>query len=258
VNKQNFSKQSDSFSTALWFSLAFHSIFVSFFTLKLVFFPSEAIEYQSAIRVDLVALPDKIQNTVVTEEPPPPPTEPGKSEIKPEPEKSTEPQPEIVAKPTTPKPKDPDAINLKKSKSTQNEALDKIKKMKAIEKIKESLKSEKIEPSQLKGNVLAAGTELKGLDRLQHDAYIGQIDRHVKKHWTLPEWLMDKDLKSQVLVKFDENGQILSAQLIKSSGNPSYDELTLDAVNKSSPFPTPPEKFKDIVSIKGILLGFPE
>ena len=38
----------------------------------------------------------------------------------------------------------------------------------------------------------------------------------------------------------------------------SFDEIVVDTVRKSSPVPAPPAKFVRILSVEGILFGFPE
>ncbi|HVK62640.1 MAG TPA: hypothetical protein VM432_13865, partial [Bdellovibrionales bacterium] len=47
------------FGRALVISIAFHLIAVAAFTLRAVFYPSDMIDLQDSIRVDMVALPDK-------------------------------------------------------------------------------------------------------------------------------------------------------------------------------------------------------
>ena len=123
---------------------------------------------------------------------------------------------------------------------------------------KKEADAKKTTAAKVKGNVLSAGTALSGLSKLQHDTYIADLDSHIKQHWSIPEYLAKKDYKAQVRVRIDENGQIISRQISKSSGNPNYDAEVLATVDKSAPFPRPPEKFIAIVQVDGILIGFPE
>jgi colicin import membrane protein len=223
----------------VWYSLVAHVVVICFFTVKMVFFPNEDLTYQSAIRIDLVALPDKLDLST-----PPQPA----------PDTAAPPQQEL--KKETPK---EEAISLKKK---QNDALAKLKAMDALEKIKQDAKKEEADKKaskiKYKGNILSPGTELSGLNKLQHEEYIVNLDRHIKQHWTLPEWLAKKNYSAQVRVRIDDKGRILSKQLMRSSGNNSYDDIVLTTIDKAAPFPTPPEKFTAIVSINGILIGFPE
>lgn len=271
---------SEDYKSGIGASFALHALVLSLFILNTVFFPSEKIDFTQAIRVDMVALPEKGQQLppkkeeakkaepVAKKEPPKP--EPKKEEPK---SKPSEPKP--VAK--TPPAKDPDAINLNKVKNKQQDALEKIKAMNALEKIKADVKKDQTEDqkkradeaiekakqqaqqaSQVKGNILSAGSSLTGLNKLQHDSYASDLDAHIKQFWTLPEWLSRQEYKAQVKVFIDSNGNILGRRIVKSSGNPAYDDEVLATIDKSAPFPPPPEKFKDIVNTDGITFGFPE
>ena len=271
-------QQEDTFNRGVGISFALHAVLISFFTLKAVFFTPEAIDFTQAVRVDMVGLPDKVDPTTL----PPPSTA---KETKPAPAPKEEPKPVVekpaekpaektVAKPELPKhqPKKDDSINLEKNKASQQSAIDKLKAMAALEKIKEQVSEEKkktppaaapstetsADGGKIKGNMVSPGTALTGLNKLQHDNYGADLNRHIKQHWTLPEWLSKRELKAQVVVYIDTRGNVLERKIVKSSGNPSYDEAVLEAVDKSTPFPAPPEKFQAYVSVNGILIGFPE
>lgn len=201
--------------------------------------------------MDLVALPDKISA--------PPAPEPSPA---PEPTKPIEPAKAEPAKTEPAKvPKaDPKGgeISLKEK---QRNALNRLKAMAAVDKIKQEVQKDSKptgKPEKFKGNILSPGSELTGVNKLQHEEYISALDRHIKEHWTLPEWLAKKDYTAQVRVRIDEDGEILGKQLVKSSGNPTYDDIVLATVDQAAPFPVPPEKFAAIVSVNGILIGFPE
>jgi len=274
VNEVEYEKpqQDEQFSRGLGISFALHALLISFFTLKTVFFTPEQIDYTQAIRVDMVGLPDKVDPKT------PPPA--AKEEPKPALPTKEEPKPveKVVEKKTPPAPKpEPiktvakkeDGVNLEKVKSKQQSAIEKLKAMAALEKIKEEVAAEKTKnppgagksdtgAQKIKGNVLSPGTSLTGLAKLQHDTYAADLDRHIKQNWTLPEWLANRDYKAQALVYIDSRGNILGRKIVKSSGNPSYDEEVLNTIDRSAPFPAPPEKFLAIVSVDGILVGFPE
>lgn len=255
-------QEAESLGRGLKVSFFLHALILCFFTVKAAFFAPEKIDFESAVRVDLVGLPDKVE----PKQAPPAPAE--KKEAKPEPlpPKPTE-KPAPKPEPVKPEPKAKDAVKLDKTKAKQKEALEKLKAMEALEKIKEDVAQEakpktsgkdKTGGAKVKGNVLSAGTSLTGLSKLQHDTYVADLDTHIKKNWTLPEWLSKKDYKAQVLLKIDDRGNILSRQIARSSGNPSYDEEVLATIDRSAPFPPPPEKFISIVMTDGILIGFPE
>lgn len=234
-------------------SFFFHIFVVTFIILEARFFTSEPIDFSSAVRVDLVGLPDKIEPQASVAEPEAKTVEEKpveKPQEKPE-EKKALPDKKLEIK------KEPDAISFdKKDIKKQQSALDKIKSMQAIDKIKNEVAKSPAAPT--KGSVISPGSSLSGLNKIQHGEFISQIDRHIKNNWSLPQWLTNKNYRAQVLVKFDENGMLTSKQLVRSSGNPAYDEVALSTIDKSSPFPKPPEKFSAILKYDGILVGFPE
>lgn len=265
-------KKDDQFSRGIGVSFALHALLISFFTLKTVFFTPEQIDFTQAVRVDMIGLPDK---TTPQDLPAPAKEEPKAAlpdKATPEPvatpaPKSPAPKPEpVVAK--APPHKDAE-VNLEKVKSKQQSAIDKLKALAALEKIKDEVAAEKNKPlpgagksndgtQKIKGNVLSPGTSLTGLTKLQHDTYAVDLDRHIKQNWSLPEWLAKRDFKAQARVFIDSRGNILGRKIVKTSGNPSYDEEVLQTIDRSAPFPAPPEKFLAIVSVDGILIGFPE
>jgi len=259
-------EKNDNLSSGIAVSFAIHALIISFFTLKAVFFDAESIDFSQAVRVDMVALPDKITNEL-----PPPPAKQDSKPQPPEKKPKTPPSekaPEKVVK-KTPPPKNPkdDGVNLEKVKNQQKNALDKLKAMAALEKIKQEASTPKpsessnaaaAEPAKVKGNILSPGSSLTGLAKLQHENFASDLDRHIKQHWSLPEWLARRDFKAQARVYIDSRGNILGRKIVKSSGNPSYDDEVLATIDRSAPFPAPPEKFIAIVSVEGILIGFPE
>lgn len=261
-------------------SFALHALVISIFTLKTVFFDPEPIDFSQAVRVDMVGLPDKTEPKDLTVPPAQENPKPALPEKEPVKEKPAEKPPEKVAEKKIEKPKpEPvklppaktkeDGINLEKVKSQQQNALEKLKAMAALDKIKEQVAEEKKKApagtgkaatgsAPIKGNVLSPGTSLTGLTKLQHDNYAADLDRHIKQNWAIPEWLAKRDFKAQAVVYLDSRGNILGRKIVKSSGNPSYDEEVLATIDRSAPFPAPPEKFLAVVSVDGILIGFPE
>jgi len=265
-------------------SLLAHLTLVLLFTVKAVFFPTIEEIYQPPLRVDIVGLPDKITPIDTQDQ-----VNKAKEEVKPDDSQKSKPihseETPLPVVPTPPKaellkPKDKEkadlVLNPKKDtdknkkeleKSNTSQAIEKLKKKMAIDKIKEDIKqdikqkerqelSQRI--SQYKGNVLAPGTELTGVVKLQHENYLGQIDHHVKQFWSLPEWLARGNFKAKVKIFIDSRGLLLRVELISTSGNSSYDDIVIETVKKAVPYPVPPEKFRDIISVSGMILGFPE
>lgn len=241
----------------LIYSLLTHVLVVLFFTLKAAFFSTPMDSYEPALRVDIVDLPDKHQGIAA-----PPVSQP----ILPEKQKDGS-----IGTPPPPlkSPETSDLVLAKDKKKSQNteisaaESIKNFKKQMAIDKIKAEVQAQARDElaqrvSQFKGNVLSPGTELRGVNKLQHDNYLGDLDRHVKRFWHLPEWLARGNYTAQVRVFIDDQGFLLNAEVSRTSGNAGYDEMVLETVKKAAPFPLPPDKFRAIVSVKGLLLGFPE
>ena len=257
-------------------SLIAHISVVIVMTLKVVFFPDVRIDLSQAVRVDMVALPDKMdalpekEQAILKDENPAPKPE-AIAEPEPEPETKKEPEAPKAEKPKElpqKETKEQDAVNLEKSKAKQKAALDKLKKLSALERIKQDVASDEQKKKQdktkppstapIKGRVLSAGTRLTGLDKLQSDNYLAQLDAKVKNQWTLPQWLIDKPFKARVLVRIDETGRVIYKVISQSSGNKTYDEYALTAVEKASPFGKVPDKFIDIYRVDGITFAFPD
>lgn len=223
-------------------SIGLHIIVIGFFSIRAVFFATEPLIIQSAIRVDLVDLPEKIK-------------------------------PQQILKPAAPEknveiPKNPDDMTLNKDKEKDKKeerkkdedrmraALDKIKRMEALEKLKTEVEtSQPQKPKEYKGNILSAGSDLTGLDQLQHDDYIARVVVHVKKFWTLPQWLANASLTTEVFLQIDETGNVLNKTIRKSSGNSQYDEWALLALTQASPLPAPPARFRNVFAVKGFVVA---
>lgn len=274
------SSEDEGLKRGLAVSFAIHAAILSMFTLKAVFFTPKPIDFSQAIRVDMVGLPDKVQpedlTAPATKNPAPqakaPPEEKKPEPIKETPKKEVKKAEPVVAekKPTLPAKPDNEAINLDKVKAKQQSALDKLKAMAALEKIKEEVQTEKPQKTAstttgaqagtapVKGNVVSPGNSLTGLAKLEHENYAGLLDKHIKEHWYLPEFLAKRNYKAQVLVKIDQNGRIIEKKIIKSSDNPDYDDSVLQTIQKSEPFPAPPDRLVDVVAVSGIIIGFPE
>lgn len=288
----------DDFKNSLVLSLVLHVAVILLFLIKFIFFSKPVIDLSQAISVNMEdfqdtdrlpkknivgantktsdsdKLPQKMQKTE--------PELPPKSQPEPPTEKK-----EIVEKNRPDKPSekeviksvvDQNSINLSKSK--QKEAISKLKKLSALEKIKQDLKNESLEKiksseakavastkeskdsklskGEYKTRIIAAGSEISGLDKMQANNYLREVDQSIKQFWALPQWLITKSFKAQALVKFNTAGEILSVKIVSSSGNNSYDQYCLQAIEKAAPFPKVPEKLSEKFSIDGIIIGFPE
>lgn len=240
--------QDSLFSRMVMASVGLHFAVVLSFTIRTFLFPADAIDYQSAIRVDMVALPEKGQQI-------PPAVE----------EKKTEEAPKPEAKPVEKPPEKP-KVDLKAKKKEKKDALDKIKALQALDNISdevnenENKERQKRKDTQIKGNIASKGDAISGLVSTQLRGYMGQLERHAKEHWTLPQWLADlrPQPKAKAAVFLDAKGFVIRRTIVESSGNSTFDDLVLAAIDQASPFPAPPERFVDLVKVNGIQLNFPD
>lgn len=227
------------------------------FTVQAVFFMDAPIQFEKAIRVDMVGLPNKITELPPAEVASAPPTTLPAPVAEVAPKKETPP----AEKPKLPQKPKEEAINLEKTKNKQKSAMEKLKQMEALEAIQKDLEKDRAAAAnaakqKFKGNVLAAGTELTGVNKLQAEQYIDMVHKHMIDHWTLPEYMKNRNFRTDVLVRFDESGNILEKTIVKSSGNQGFDELVINSIQRSSPVPTPPSKFSKIASVQGFLFRF--
>ena len=260
------------FARGIRLSFICHFLLILVMIIKVNFFSKPELDLSQAIRFDMVGLPEKytqadILNSEVNEqvrpkdlpekEIPQQSLEANKSTVKEAKNKNSE---------TKSVKLDNESINLKSTQKKQKDALAKLKKLSAIEKIRQSVELEKSQNSKqtqitarpIKGRVLSKGTALTGLDKIQSDSYLVQLDTKIKNHWQLPQWLVGKPLKTKVLVKFNPDGSLVSKNIFQSSGHPTYDEYCLRAIEKSLPFPSVPDKFTEVYKEDGVLIGFPE
>lgn len=225
-------------------SVLLHIAVLTAFGLRLLFrTPSAPMIFQSAIRVDMVALPEK--STASAEAPVSTPQETKAAPLPLTPQQTVE--------SVTPKP-----VALQKDlKKKQSKALDQLK---ALEALKDEVSREETNKKKtlLNGNILSAGSAIKGINKLDYDQYSGNVEARIKSNWELPEWLARSQLRAQVLVKIDKQGFVIKKEMLKSSNNPTYDSLVLQAIDKSSPFPPPPERLAEIIEFDGIIFQFPE
>jgi TonB family protein len=252
--------RSDDLKLGIGFSLALHVFIVGVFVIKFFFFSKPVLDLSQAISVSIgEVVPDnKLPQKA---EPMPAPAEPVDAATADDTAPEQKAKPEAMPKKQQSTPPKEKEISLSKAKQKQKDALAKLKKMSALDKIKQDLKNDSASRPVAKASkprVVAAGTALSGLDRLDANNYLGQVDQSIKNSWTLPQWLLNKPLRARLLVKINSGGEIISSTVIASSGNPSYDDYCLQAVNKAAPFPKVPDKLSEKFSVDGVVVGFPE
>lgn len=245
----------------LYISLIAHASLIIFMVIKVSLFTKPEINLSEAIRVDMVGLPEKYnpaqKSTDLPEknEKQPEPVVEEKPRPKPEPKVEAKPEPKVEPK------AEPDKVKLDKAKQKQKSALEKLKKLSAIDKIRDQVQKEKSAAETakiLKGRTIAKGSAITGLDKIQSENYLVQLDALIKSKWQLPQWLIGKPLKTKILVKIEPDGRVRDRKVVQTSGNPTYDEYCLQAIEKAAPFPKVPDKFTEVFSEDGVLFGFPE
>lgn len=69
--------------------------------------------------------------------------------------------------------------------------------------------------------------------------YMDNIKNKLQKNWVYPDILEEGHVR--VLFKIDKEGNVISGDILESSGNAIYDESTVNAIHKSEPFGKFPE-----------------
>lgn len=84
------------------------------------------------------------------------------------------------------------------------------------------------------------GGVVKGMEFV---IYQNRMLSTIKTNWV---WVGQRS-SLRVVVRFNikENGEIIGLKVVQASGNASYDESVIRAVNKSSPLPVPPEAVRN-------------
>jgi TonB family protein len=243
----------DRLSQAIWISIGLHIAAVAVFTLRAVLYPSQAIEMEHTIHIDMVGLPTKIQSLPIA---PPlekaPPVEAPKIEAAPAPppvvEKKLPPLVKPQTLPETPK------VNLNQVKHQQESALKRIEAMQRIEHLARTQPTRSSAP--IRGNQVSPGKSLTGLARLENAKYTDGIDEFIKRNWDLPRWLQNAKLSARVRVYIDAQGRVIKREISRSSNNQVFDERALNAVDKSSPLPAPPSDLTNVLAVDGIEIEF--
>ena len=87
--------------------------------------------------------------------------------------------------------------------------------------------------------------------QLQNDfsEYMAVLQEKIQRSWNPPDFM--EDGHATVMFKINRQGEVLAANIIESSRNPVYDESTIEAIKKSSPFNKfPAATSKDSLTIK--------
>ena len=244
----------DNLKRAIGYSVAFHVALFVVFAVRAIFYPSDSLQLENAIHVDMVSLPDK-QAAVL---PPPVPAPPQDVPKPPEPKSEIPPKPLPVA-PVAETPK----VNLKQTKHTEDAALKRLAALERLEKMSapsdqpaKAAPTEAPRPAPIKGNQISHGSDLRGIVRLEHQSYLQSIDQQVKSHWNLPQWLSNANLTAKARVFVDAHGNVTKKLFTVSSHNQVFDEHVMAAIDAASPLPPPPSDLVNLIATEGLELEF--
>ena len=246
--------------SALIKSAIAHVLFILILTVRAFFFPSEPLVLESAIRVDIVGLPEKSASL------PPPIEEPKanaptkEAEVTPPASKELPPIVKEVPKKTEPvvlKPTKPDPKQQKKNQDAALKRLDamaRLDRQAKAEATTKALADAKSAAAAVRGNQISRGASLTGLTRLDHAKYLDGLEARIKLQWRPPKFLATANLRVRVVLLIDPNGVILKKSIVQSSGNSVFDESALAAVENATPLPAPPETLHGLLATQGVEL----
>lgn len=241
------------FRSALKWSVGAHAVLGLLLIFKGLFFPSEPLRIEDAIRVDLIALPDKNRSLPTPELSD---ATPNVAPVLPEAVSTPPPAPKQIATKDKPSPKTKKVDLAAKKKQTQAQSL---KRLKALERLEAQARKEaaaralaQLKAQQLKGNQLSTGNALSGLTRLDQNEYLNSVEARIKQNWQPPKFLARSRLKLRVLVRISNTGTILSKNVLESSGNGVFDQSALLAIESADPLPPPPESLHLILENEGL------
>lgn len=251
----------DSLGRFFALALGVHVLFVGAFAalsllLGLEFFSSEKYEdielIQSAVRVDVVAMPKLTVQEL----------------------KNMEPQaPAADTEDEAPKAADAQAsseVEFKTEKKVELSSLLSSLSSRKVEKAKKrkdqkdkgpALSAKELNSLVMEGNKVSKGQALVGdsLGAAQSDFadYVAAIPGHIRPFWKLPSYLLEKELKARIRVFISENGKIIKTQIYESSGVAEFDRRALEALNKAGILPVPEKSIRSRLAAGQVVLGFP-
>jgi colicin import membrane protein len=92
------------------------------------------------------------------------------------------------------------------------------------------------------GNAVADATA--GLQQVRLRAYLERVREHIIDVWILPLPQEEaRHLQATALLTFGRDGRIAQLNLLKTSGNPLFDDSVLRAIRQAEPLPAPPEDY---------------
>lgn len=114
----------------------------------------------------------------------------------------------------------------------------------------------RVEAQPARGSAPSQG-QSASLAREQQRWMKGLLDR-LQRYKRYPEEANRRGIKGVAVVRFrvDRSGQVVSSQVLQSSGSPILDEEALALVKRASPFPLPPDSITDAYLANDIPIWF--
>lgn len=119
-----------------------------------------------------------------------------------------------------------------------------VEESEVLQEVIEPVEKQKIEQAAqaeqivLEEKIAAAGVQ-KGGDTTKRNKHFGKISTKIRKHVINPR----SRYRGTAVVRFrvDTDGQLLSREILKSSGSKRLDRAALDSIERAAPFPPFPE-----------------
>ncbi len=146
------------------------------------------------------------------------------------------------------------------SKKDEKSKMDKKNKPTKKNRFDRNMKS-KLRKLVLSGNKVSKGNSLVGINSQEvmdsFNKYVMALPDIIKRHWKLPQFLLEQTLQCRIQLFLTRGGQILKVEIFESSGNSEYDHFALSSIKKSAPFPEVDDSILHRISRGDIILGFP-
>ncbi|CAA0094116.1 Protein TolA [Zhongshania aliphaticivorans] len=205
------------------FTVVLHGVAIAFLLLGLPESTQVIKQNEKPLAIQAKLVIEKPVSRPVKPKPKPKPTK--KPEVKPEvkPVKKPEPKPEVKPAPTPkPTPKGPTPEEVRKKKAEE----------KAKAEARQRALEEEIRQQQQKelADALASEDELMDEGELA-STYIELIAKLIGQNWTLPPTARN-GMKTTVRITTAPSGDIVGHQVVKSSGNPAFDDSATRAITR--------------------------
>jgi colicin import membrane protein len=142
-------------------------------------------------------------------------------------------------------------LRQKKETHTLDSAIEKIRSEKESRQVQSAIEGirKKVTISSqgaVESNEPSSGGASTDVMTIKHKIYYNLIWKRIRSVWVLPDAALagQKNLEAIIGIRISPSGQIEDIQFEKKSGNPTFDESALRAIQKSNPLPPLPPGFE--------------